>query len=141
MDKIAKTLTTADRRRLKASAFAVSKNTAKKEEPTQQPAKNVKGKYPMPDRSHAISAVGYVRRHGTPAEKSLVYHKAANEFGVGPLAEKAKTASVGHDYDNYLDKIAEQVCTQRYKEDVDFLKRNPPGFGDDLLAGFTGNFT
>ena len=139
MLKIAKTLTTNGRRNLNSSAFAVPKNVAEKEEPNQQPAKGVKGKYPMPDRSHAISAVGYVRRFGTAAEKELVYRKAAKEFGVGPFAEKAKIASAGHDYDLYLDKIAEQICSQQYKSDVDFLRDNPSKLSDNIFAGFSGN--
>jgi len=87
--KIAKVLTLADRRKLPPQSFAVSVRMANKEEPkSDQPAAGVKGKYPMPDKAHAISAVARVKQWGTPAEKRKVFLEAAKRFNVGPLANR-----------------------------------------------------
>lgn len=41
------------------------------------------GSYPMPDKQHAIAAVGEAAAHASPAEKAKIDAKAKAKFGVG----------------------------------------------------------
>lgn len=52
-----------------------------------------KNKFPIPDKQHAVLAVGYEDRAKpplTPAQKAAVNTRAA-AFGVGPKAKKKKS--------------------------------------------------
>ena len=66
-------LTTAQRKRLKKSTFAVPSKKTKK-----NPAG--RGGYPIPDKSHARNALARVSQHGTPAEKAAVRDKVEARF-------------------------------------------------------------
>ena len=62
--KTAAELTAAGRNHIKEKNFAL---------PEQR-------KYPIPDAQHAASALGFVKMHGTPAEKSQVYAAVAKKY-------------------------------------------------------------
>lgn len=41
------------------------------------------GSYPMPDKKHAVAAVGEAAAHASPAERAKIDAKAKAKFGVG----------------------------------------------------------
>jgi hypothetical protein len=44
------------------------------------------GSYPMPNKAHAIAAVGEAAAHASPAERAKIDAKAKRKFGVGASA-------------------------------------------------------
>lgn len=125
-EKVAKVLSSMERKNLSAGTFAVPASMARKEEPNQPARKGEKGKYPMPDKRHAISAVAYVKRFGTPAEKQKVFDMASSRFGVGPGVVKNKKACIA-----LKQKVASIMYFQAYElmKKADHIektaKRNP----------------
>lgn len=71
-------LRAADRRALKASAFAVSSTLARKSGDSPRPGE--RGKYPIPDESHARAALSMVSRYGSPQEQEAVRRAVARRF-------------------------------------------------------------
>lgn len=74
LEKTAKVLTTAGRKRIKEKNFALAG-----------------GRYPIHDRSHARAALSMVAKHGTPEEQATVRSKVHSKYpGIGKKAEFIK---------------------------------------------------
>jgi hypothetical protein len=69
-EKLAKVLTMKGRVRIKEKNFAIPSGKGP----------GGTGKYPIHDAQHAKSALTFVRRHGTPEEKSQVYAAVAKKY-------------------------------------------------------------
>ena len=86
IEKSAKVLTTAGRKRIKEKNFALPG-----------------GRYPIHDRSHARAALSMVAKHGTPEEQATVRAKVKAKYpGIGKTAEEIYNAS----FQDELKKIA-----------------------------------
>jgi len=70
-NKVAKELTTAARKKIPKSEFAL---------PGAHKGEANEGKYPIPDKAHARNALARVSAYGTPEEKAKVRAKVHKEF-------------------------------------------------------------
>jgi len=87
--KVAAVLTQARRDALSSKQFAVPERKAKKIGVAGEIKGEAKGKYPIPNESHARNALSRVAQYGTPAEKKLVRAKVKAKF---PDIGEEKTA-------------------------------------------------
>ena len=72
--KDAKELTVAARKRIKTKNFAIKSRARTKSQ------KAKPGNYPIHDRQHARSALGFVAMHGTPEEKARVRRAVCRKY-------------------------------------------------------------
>lgn len=78
-EKIASILTAGARKRISSKNFANLPATKKKVGDTTK-AKATSGSYPIHDKRHAYSALAFVTRHGSPAEKKRVRNAVKNKW-------------------------------------------------------------
>ena len=104
MDKESSVLSTKTRIHLPKSEFALPKK--------KKPGKPGEGGYPIPDRSHARSALGFVSRFGTSAEKAKVRAKVHSEYPT--MGKKAES-------EIEMDKIAAALALGTALAEQDLL--------------------
>lgn len=72
-----------------------------------------KGKYPIPDRQHAKSALGFAKMHGDSAAYAAVRAKIKSKFPDMLSDEKEKESSITPHLDAFLEKLSAPTDAQR----------------------------
>ena len=100
-----------------------------------------KGKYPIPDRQHAKSALGFAKMHGDSAAYAAIRAKVKAKYPDMLEGEKEKKSSVTANLDAFFEKLSEASVTdaqRRYPELLKVAYANPTTKTPDLKKRVQG---